>query len=146
MVPTTELLQTTGGHCLCGAVSYEVDGELRPVMYCHCEQCRRTSGHFVAATGCRPEQLAITGEENIKWFRSSATAQRGFCEHCGSSLFWKPDHGEHWSIWAGTLNRPTKLRASQHIYVHMKSDYYDIDDGLPQFGQDYPSYFEEAME
>lgn len=132
---------TTSGHCLCGAVNFTVDGELRPVIYCHCEQCRRTSGHYVAATACRPEQLTIDGEENIQWFRGSATAQRGFCRNCGSNLFWQPEHGKHWSIWAGSLDRPTGLQASQHIYVHMKSDYYEIDDGLPQFAEDYPSYF-----
>ena len=138
--------QTTKGHCLCGAVSYEVSGELRPIMYCHCEQCRRTSGHFVAATACRPEQLKIDGEENIKWFRASDTAERGFCHHCGSNLFWRPEHGEHWSIWAGSINRPTGLKVSRHIYTHMKSDYYEIDDGLPQFAEEYTTYFEADFE
>ena len=36
--------------CLCGVVRYEVRGPLRPVIACHCTQCRRTSGPFVAAT------------------------------------------------------------------------------------------------
>ena len=132
--------QTTKGHCLCGAVDYEVVGELRPLMYCHCEQCRRTGGHYVAATACNPEQLTIKGEENIKWYRSSPTAERGFCGTCGSNLFWRPDHGGHWSIWAGSIDRPTGLKPVSHIYVHMKSDYYDIDDGLPQFEEEYPAY------
>ena len=135
--------QTTSGHCLCGGVSYTVDGELRPLIFCHCEQCRRSSGHFVAATACRPEQLKIDGEQNIKWFRSSATAERGFCQGCGSNMFWRPEHGEHWSIWAGSMDRPTGLKASKHIYVHMKSDYYEIDDGLPQFAEEYKTYFED---
>lgn len=134
------------GHCLCGAVDYKVDGELRPVIFCHCEQCRRTSGHYVAATACRPQQLHISGEENIKWYRSSDAAERGFCQHCGSNLFWRPAHGEHWSIWAGSIDLPTELKASQHIYVHMKSDYYDIDDGLPQFAENYKNYFDESFE
>jgi hypothetical protein len=138
-------VQTTKGHCLCGAVVYAVQGELRPIIYCHCEQCRRSSGHFVAATACRPEQLSIDGEENLQWYQSSASAQRGFCRHCGSNLFWKPSNGGHWSIWAGSIDRPTKLTASQHIYVHMKSDYYDINDGLPQYTEDYPRYFEESF-
>lgn len=135
------MAQTTSGHCLCGAVSYTVSGELRPIMYCHCEQCRRTSGHFVAATACKSSQLEISGEDDIKWYRSSPTAQRGFCRHCGSSMFWQPEHGEYWSIWAGSLNRPTGLKPSSHIYVHMASDYYNIDDGLPQFEEEHPSYF-----
>ena len=133
--------QTTSGHCLCGAVSFTVDGELRPVIYCHCEQCRRTSGHFVAATACRSDRLHIVGRDHIQWYRSSPSAQRGFCRHCGSNLFWLPEHGEYWSIWAGSLNRPTGLQAARHIYVHMASDYYRISDGLPQFAEDYPSYY-----
>jgi len=131
--------QTAKGHCLCGAVSYTVTGELRPVMYCHCEQCRRTTGHYVAATACAPEQLHLVGEENIRWYRSSPTAERGFCGTCGSNLFWRPEHGKHWSIWAGSVDRPTGLKASSHIYVHMKSDYYELTDGLPQYNEDYPS-------
>ena len=38
------------GSCLCGAVRYIVRGELRHVVGCHCGQCRKTSGHYVAAT------------------------------------------------------------------------------------------------
>ena len=133
--------QTGNGGCLCGAVTYEVTGKLRPIMYCHCEQCRRTSGHFVAATACRRSQLDINGEEDIKWYRSSPEAQRGFCGHCGSNMFWQPDHGRYWGIFAGTLDRPTGLRAASHIHVHMASDYYDIDDGLPQFEKQHPTSF-----
>jgi hypothetical protein len=136
--------RTTSGHCLCGAVSYVVSGELRPIIYCHCEQCRRTSGHYVAATACKLSQLVITGEDNIKWYRASPTAQRGFCVHCGSNLFWQPEEGDYRSIWAGSLNRPTGLKAEKHIYVHMASDYYDINDGLPQHDEDYQSYFSDA--
>jgi hypothetical protein len=42
--------QTTdySGSCLCGGVGYTVAGDLSPVDYCHCSQCRKTSEHFVA--------------------------------------------------------------------------------------------------
>ena len=138
--------QTTSGHCLCGKVSYTVTGELRPVIYCHCEQCRRTSGHFVAATACKTSQLKVRGEDQINWFASSATAKRGFCRHCGSNLFWSPEEGDYWSIWAGSVDRPTGLKASKHIYVHMASDYYEINDGLPQFADEYQTYFAGELE
>ena len=45
--------QVITGGCACGGVRYEVHGKLRDVITCHCVQCRRTSGHFVAATACR---------------------------------------------------------------------------------------------
>jgi len=32
------------------------------------------------------------------------------------------------------------LTAMQHIYVHRKSDYYELNDGLPQFDAEYPPF------
>ena len=132
---TTQTTEFTGS-CLCGAVRYEVHGPLRPVDYCHCTQCRKSSGHFVAATACHPEHLTLTREESLRWYRSSETAERGFCADCGSSLFWRPSHGRHVSIMAGTLDGPTGLRDTEHIFVADAGDYYRIADGLPQYDGD----------
>ncbi|MFM7784547.1 MAG: GFA family protein, partial [Gammaproteobacteria bacterium] len=41
---------THSGACLCGVVRYTVQGPLRPVVVCHCTQCRRQTGHYLAAT------------------------------------------------------------------------------------------------
>ncbi len=125
------------GRCLCGAVRYAVQGPLRPVSYCHCSQCRRTSGHFVAATACDVEHLALPEQAGLRWYRSSPQAKRGFCGECGSSLFWKPNSGREISIMAGTIDPPTGLDAVEHIFLADASDYYELADGLPQF-QHYP--------
>lgn len=119
---------TTGG-CLCGAVRYRVTGALRPVVACHCAQCRRTSGHHVAATSAVREHVVIDGQP--AWYRSSASARRAFCGTCGSNLFWDGP-GSHLSIFAGTLDAPTGLTLVGHIFCDDKGDYYDIADGLPQ--------------
>ena len=120
------------GGCLCGGVRYEVHGPLREVIACHCEQCARTSGNFVAATNCARVDLRLTASATLRWFRSSAEAERGFCGHCGGNLFWRPLHGDYVSVMAGTVDRPTGLTMIEHIYVGSKSDYYVIADGLPQ--------------
>ena len=117
------------GGCLCGAVRYRVDGPLRPVVACHCSQCRRTSGHHVAATSAPRGAVAIEGE--VTWFASSPEARRGFCGICGSNLFWDGG-GAGLSIMAGTLDGPTGLAMAGHIFVADRGDYYDIADGLPQ--------------
>ncbi len=124
------------GSCLCGAVSYRVSGPLRPVVACHCVQCRKTSGHFVAATSAAREAIEITGE--VAWYRSSETARRGFCPVCGSSLFWDGP-GSHLSIMAGTLEAPTGLTLAGHIFCADKGDYYEIADDLPCAAQDDPA-------
>ena len=121
-------LSTTGG-CLCGEISYRVTGAMRPVIACHCEQCRRTSGHYAAATSAPRDTVEIEGE--VRWYQSSEKARRAFCPDCGSNLFWDGG-GSHLSIFAGSLDKPTHLALEGHIWCDDRGDYYDIPDGLPQ--------------
>ena len=140
MTPTD---RKTTGSCLCGGVRYEITGPMRRVVYCHCEQCRKTSGHFVAATAVDPDQLRLAEDAGLEWYESSDTADRGFCRHCGSSLFWRPSHGKYMGVMAGAIDAPTGLDSREHIWVEFKSDYYSIDDGLPQFAREHPELWEE---
>ena len=128
----------TTGCCLCGAVCYEISGTMPRVVYCHCAQCRKTSGHFVAATAVGPEQIKFKNDSGLTWYKSSDTADRGFCNTCGSSLFWRPVHGKYIALMVGALDVPTGLKSREHIFVADASDYYEINDGLPQFEQDHP--------
>lgn len=126
------MTETRTGGCLCGAVTYTVTGPMRPVIACHCRQCRRTSGHHVAATAAPREAVAISGTP--AWFASSATARRGFCGACGSNLFWDSPDSATLSIFAGTLDDATGLALAGHIFTDDKGAYYAIDDGLPSAG------------
>ena len=120
----------TGG-CLCGGVRYQVNGPLREIIACHCEQCRRSSGHFVAATACRRTHFALTKEASLKWFSAVEGFRRGFCNQCGSSLFFEETGGERVSIAAGSLDAPQGLKVAAHIYVAEAGDYYAIDSDVP---------------
>ena len=124
------------GSCLCGGVTYELTGTLRNSVACHCVQCRKTSGHYVSATQVRPEQLTITSNKTLQWYRSSPVAERGFCNVCGSSLFWRHDNDNGaTSIMSGTLEGPTGIHTEKHIFVADKGDYYTIADHIPQHDQ-----------
>lgn len=124
---------SVSGSCLCGGVRFSVLGPLRPVVACHCIQCRKTSGHHVAATRVENSQLEMLSSETLTWFRSSDAAERGFCNRCGGNLFWRKIDGERTSIMAGTLDAPTGLKMESHIYVADAGDYYTIADGLPTY-------------
>jgi hypothetical protein len=125
----------TGG-CLCGAVTYQVNGPLRPVVACHCKQCQKTSGHHVAATSAARGDIVVSGD--VIWYQSSETARRGFCGICGSNLFWDSSTSLNLSIFAGTLNSPTGLELIGHIFCADKSDYYEICGDLPKADADNP--------
>ncbi len=120
------------GGCLCGGVRYTVAGPLRNIIACHCEQCRRSSGHFVAATACRKKYFSLEKQETLHWFSSVAGFRRGFCNACGSSLFFEEESGERISIAAGSLDHPQGLRIEAHIFTSEAGDYYRIDDGAAQ--------------
>lgn len=79
------------GRCLCGAVSYLVDGPMRAVWNCHCERCRRWTGHFMAASFCAREHLRLLSDATLTWHAvdEDPNVGYGFCSRCGSSLFWK---------------------------------------------------------
>ncbi|MBC2834910.1 GFA family protein [Paragemmobacter straminiformis] len=124
------------GSCLCGAVVFEADTPLRPVIACHCTQCRKTSGHFWAATSVPTAALRMVRDDGLAWFRSSDSARRGFCRTCGSSLFWEPVGGDTTSIGAGTIDGETGVSVECHWYVADKGDYYELNDGLPQFDRE----------
>jgi hypothetical protein len=119
------------GSCLCGAVRFTTRGSLRGVIYCHCSQCRRQTGHYYAATNVPDENIAIEGSESISWYRASSAARRGFCRTCGSAMFWKRDGSDYISVLAGSFDRPSGLEGAVHIFVADKGDYYAIADGLP---------------
>jgi len=121
------------GGCLCGAVRFRTTGPLRGIIYCHCTQCRRQTGHVVAATSAADADLAVEGAAHLSWYAASADARRGFCSVCGSLLFWKREGSPATSIMAGAFDRPSGLAGKSHIFVADKGDYYEICDRLPQF-------------
>ncbi len=123
----------TGG-CLCGGVRFVIEADapreatLRPLIACHCEQCRKTSGTFVVATKVLKKHLTFlaqkTHEETLVWYRSSQGAERGFCSRCGASLFYRrceqknqPPREEAWSVMLGALEQACDLPFAGHIFT-----------------------------
>ena len=114
------------GSCLCGAVRYRVNGPLRDVVFCHCSRCRRTHGHFAAYTACAREDLDLIEARGLRWYEADER-RRGFCGECGASVLWEREDRPTISIAAGTLDPPTGLRPSHHIFVEDAGDYYDVE-------------------
>ncbi|MEE9375055.1 MAG: GFA family protein [Rhizobiaceae bacterium] len=123
------------GACNCGNVRYSIDGKVRPIVACHCRQCRKQTGHYYAATNVLDTDLKIIDAGSLKWYEASDTAKRGFCGECGSALFWKRNESTTTSVLAGSLDGEPGLEMESHIFVEDKGDYYEITDGLPQHAQ-----------
>ncbi|MEL6126752.1 MAG: GFA family protein [Pseudomonadota bacterium] len=114
---------TTGG-CLCGAVTYTLSTEPKTYGACHCGMCRKFSGGIELGLEVPPGGIAWTGEDHIKTFVSSEWAERGFCDTCGSSLFWRltapgPMQGLL-ALSAGSLDSLEGLEFAQEVYIDHK--------------------------
>lgn len=127
------------GGCLCGQVQFEIVGELRGIVNCHCSKCRKFHGNFGAYTSTEFENLTITAQKSLKWYYSptdeTPNVHRGFCSECGSSLFWHPKDQHSIAIAAGALDEPTHLKTIWHVWCSQLPDYYQIFDDLPQFSE-----------
>lgn len=116
------------GSCECGAVTYEIGAEPTTATACHCSQCRRTSGHIWAAFHVPLDDFRLVEADGLKWYASSDRAKRGFCSVCGSSLFYQMLSEGTINIAPGTLNGPTGLKLTRHIFLKDKGDYYAVAD------------------
>ncbi len=74
------------GGCHCGAVRFEVEGEIADVVVCNCSICSKTAYlHWHV----EPEQFRLlTTEAVIRNYQfGTMTAKNYFCERCGISPF-----------------------------------------------------------
>ena len=114
------------GSCLCGGVRYRIEGLVRDVVNCHCTQCQKTSGHYVAATRVDEKNLRIEKNETLTWYEYTPGYERGFCNKCGGNLFWSRLDDDQTSVMAGTLDKPTGLKTVKNIYLEDAGDYFEI--------------------
>ena len=79
------------GRCLCGAVTYELAGELIATAVCHCDHCQRQGGGaFSVNLVVHESQLAVAGSlqtyEETGERGDAVYVRRRFCGACGSPI------------------------------------------------------------
>ena len=80
------------------------------------------------------DALTIKGE--VRWYKASPVAKRGFCPTCGSFWFWKGHAEDDTGVALSALDGPTGLKLERHIFTADKGDYYDITDQVRQEEQE----------
>ena len=123
------------GHCECGRVQFEVDGEINDFSHCHCSQCRRLHGAAFAtfAGVARSDFRYVTGESDVTTYASSGTHQRVFCTICGSNvLVGLETEPETYYVSMSMIDGDPPRPPAYHIFVGSKAPWHEITDDLPQ--------------
>lgn len=106
------------GRCLCHAITFTINEPPRRVSHCHCRICQRQHGAaFATYISVSHASVELAGVDALQWYRSSPEVQRGFCVHCGSSLFWhhqqEPD--DLIAIAVAALDNPPHFESIRHL-------------------------------
>ncbi len=126
------------GSCLCGKVKYEIEKFEADIANCYCTMCRKNSGSAFATYGSvRSINLNWTaGKEHIKVYKSSAQAERGFCENCGSSLFFRMlGQPADYEIALGTLDDEPDHLPNANIFYDSRAKWSDQNETLPKYSK-----------
>ena len=114
------------GHCLCGAVKFEVAIEGHQTGACHCETCRRWGGGpSMMVESSQPPRFEDSSQ--VRVYASSDWAERGFCAQCGSHLFYRLKEGNFYGIPIGLLNdNGQPWRLAQEVFIEEKPGFYSF--------------------
>ena len=113
------------GRCLCGAVSFSASESQDNVHACHCGMCRRWSGGPFLGISCG-QDVVFEGAEHITVFSSSAWAERGFCQCCGSHLFYRLKGTNQHEMPVGVFDGAGSFIFDLQIFIDHKPDFYSF--------------------
>ena len=128
------------GSCLCGAVAYTVEGEVRGFYHCHCERCRKVTGTGHAS-------IILVGADSVAWQQGESLLRRYdvpgakrfasvFCSECGSYLPRLSPAAGMVAVPAGSLDHDPGIRPEARIFSGSRAEW-SCADALPAFDE-YP--------
>jgi hypothetical protein len=114
------------GACLCGEVTFEIDGDFENFFLCHCERCRKDTGSAHAANlfSSTAKLNWLSGQASVKTFNLNSTGHiKSFCSNCGSALPNIQMDGARLVVPAGCLDTDVPIAPHGHIYVARKANW-----------------------
>ena len=110
------------GKCLCGNIEVEM-ADHNEVGLCHCSMCRRWAGGPMFAVHGGSD-VSFTGETPAR-YKSSEWAERGFCQNCGTHLFYYLLPANEYMLPAG-LFQDQEFTLLSEIFIEEKPEYYEF--------------------
>lgn len=121
------------GGCYCGDLRIRVTGRPIYVSYCHCRDCRKSSGAPVTVfVGYRAEQVETRGEPGR--YNSSPGIRRSFCTVCGTPISYEDDRlPEEIYLTVGVFDEPEQFKPWLHGWTSQSLSWLRTEDDLPRY-------------
>jgi hypothetical protein len=125
------------GGCLCGSVRYEMHGDPKMNVICHCLTCQKLSGAGHAFHMLVPEAgFSVSGTP--KGFDSIADSGNrvtsSFCPQCGSQLFSRTSGFPGMlAVRVASLDEPLALTPQMAVYTKRLQPWDHVEPAVPSF-------------
>ncbi len=113
------------GQCICGSVRVTAKSPAEDIGACHCGTCRRWGGGPLLAIDCGTD-FAFDDDSAVATYDSSEWADRGFCNKCGTHLFYRLKESGQYIVPIGLFNDADGMTFGHQVFVDEKPDYYDF--------------------
>ena len=129
------------GHCLCGAVRFELTAPPREAGYCHCTRCQRRTGTAVSAQVIihTSDFHLLAGESAVRtWVPPTGNAKQ-FCGECGAHMFSRSPDGTWTAVRMSAFETDPGVRPSFRQFTDYAATWEPIpEDGLPRYPEGRP--------
>ena len=104
------------------------------VIYCHCRDCRKSSGAPVSLFAGYGSERVETEQGTPKVYESSPGVLRSFCGDCGTPLSYEDERlpGEVY-VMVGVFDEPEPFEPEAHDWVSQKPEWFDIQKDLSRY-------------
>lgn len=122
------------GSCLCGTISFEVEGDFESFYLCHCAYCRKDTGSAHAANlfSSSARLQWLSGEDkSVRYDLPGTRHSKSFCAVCGSALPILQMNGKLLVVPAGSLDCNIPLKPNAHLFIASKANWDDALESVP---------------
>lgn len=113
--------------CVCGETQLSAVLKNHHVNVCHCSICRKQSSGVMMTIDIEAQSLHFNKQQYLTIYKSSEWGERGFCQRCGTNLFWRTQDGDYCNINVFALHQqPEDLNLDTEIYIDNKPHFYDF--------------------
>ena len=119
-------MQKFTGSCSCGDVRFEVNGEIRSIVNCHCNLCRKMNGAaFSTYVAVSDDDFSIL-RGNLQTHQVTEMARKIFCGECGTPIFnSNPKYAGLKILHLGSIHGSPNMDPIANIYCESQLDWLD---------------------